>query len=123
VTPRSGRRSDMSAALGGLLILPALLFMTASVLKYELGVPFLYDGVEPLLGRLDSPVVLLGGLLSAAVINILAVVRLDCRREAERLVGTIAIETRGFNLIVLGISALLLGGLLGYLFLENFAPR
>lgn len=97
--------------------------MSASILKYELGVPLLYDGIEPLLRRLDSPIILLGGLLGAAALNLRAVARLSLRKEGDELVGIVAVRTRPWNLIILGLSGFLLAGLLGYAFLENFVAR
>jgi hypothetical protein len=66
------------ASIGFVLLLAPLYFVSASLLKYELGVGFLFDPLEAFLsvaGRrevfnLISPVVFLGGLGLALALNI-----------------------------------------------------
>lgn len=116
----------------GLVLLSApLFFVGASLLKYELGVGLLFDPLEALLsepGRryvfnLVSPVVFLGGLILALVLNAYAVVRLDVGSEDGVIVGTVRLEIRLLNIAVVVVSLLLLATLLGYFFVENFVYR
>jgi hypothetical protein len=129
---REAKMQGRRLALAGLVLLSApLFFVVASLLKYELGVGFLFDPLEALLadpGRqhvfnLVSPVVFLGGLLLALALNAYAVLRLDVGREDGVIVGTVRLETRFWNIGVAGVSLLLLVTLVGYFFAENFVYR
>ena len=88
------------AVVGFVLILAPLYFVSASLLEFGLGVGFLFDPLETFLsvaGRRAvfnavSPFVFLGGLCLALALNTYAVVRLDVRREAGTLVGTVRLK-------------------------------
>jgi hypothetical protein len=119
------------ASIGFVLLLAPLYFVSASLLKYELGVGFLFDPLEAFLsvaGRrevfnLISPVVFLGGLGLALALNIYAVTRLNVSREDGTIVSTLRVRLGLWNIAVAGVSVLLLVTLVGYAFLENFAHR
>lgn len=116
------------AVIGIVLLLAPLYFVSASLLKYGLGVGFLFDPLEAVLtvaGRrevfnLVSPVVFLGGLCLALALNIYAVMRFDVSREDGTIVSTVRVTPGLWNIVVVAASALLLATLLGYAFLENF---
>ncbi len=115
------------AAVGFALLFTPALFVTASILKYQLGLGFPYD---PLAGIFSSrafdrasPALLLGGLVVALVLNVYAVADLSVRREPDAYTGRVRVARRVANLIVIAGSALVLTLLLGYLFVENIAPR
>ncbi len=116
---------------GLILLLAPLFFVTASLLKYELGIGVLFDPLEAILsepGRryvfnLVSPVVFLGGLILALVLNAYAVLRLNVGREGGAIVGTVRLEVRLWNILVVAVSLLLLVTLAGYFFAENFVYR
>ena len=120
-----------SAGVGLVLLLAPLFFVAASLLKHGLGVGFLFDPLEGFLaepGRrhvfnLVSPVVFLGGLILALVLNVWSILRLDFGREDGVLVGTVRVEPGLLNIAVAVVSLLLLGTLFGYVFLETFAYR
>ena len=119
------------AGLGVALLLAPLYFVSASLLKYGLGVGFLFDPLEFLLsepGRryvfnLVSPVVFLGGLGLALALNTYSVLRLNVGREEDAIVSTVRLEVNLLNLAMIAVGSLLLVTLLGYVFLENFAYR
>lgn len=116
---------------GFVLLLAPLYFVSASLLKYGLGIGFLFDPLEFFLsepGRryvfnLVSPVAFLGGLLLALALNGYSIVRLGVGREDGAIVGTARLEMKPANVAVAVVSLLLLGTLVGYVFLENFAYR
>jgi hypothetical protein len=119
------------AGLGFVLLLAPLFFVAASLLKYGLGVEFLFDPLDAFLSdpqrlrvfNLISPVAFLGGLGLALAVNLYAVLRLNVAREDGALVSTVRLETKLANIAVVVVSALLLGTLVGYFFLENFVYR
>jgi hypothetical protein len=116
------------AFVGLVLLLAPLYFVSASLLKYGLGVGFFFDPLEAVLtvaGRrevfnLVSPVVFLGGLSLALALNVYAVTRFDASRQGGTIVSTVRVTPGLWNIVVLAASALLLATLLGYAFLENF---
>ena len=77
------------AVVGTLLLLAPLYFVSASLLKYGLGIGFLFDPLEAILSVAErrvvfnvvSPFVFLGGLCLALAWNFYAVARLNVRRE------------------------------------------
>jgi hypothetical protein len=71
--------------------------------------------------NLVSPLVFLGGLGVALLLNAYAVLRLG--RENSSIVGTVRLEARFWNIAVMAVSLLLLVTLLGYFFAENFVYR
>jgi hypothetical protein len=106
------------------LVLALLVFVAASLLKYELGIVFLFDPLKVLLsdpGRRPifnpiSPVVFLGGLGLALTLKAYAVLRLDVGRQDGAIVGTVRLEARFWNITVPAVSLLLLVTLVGYSF-------
>jgi hypothetical protein len=119
------------AVVGSLLLLAPLYFVSASLLKYGLGIGFLFDPLEAFLsvaGRravfnVVSPFVFLGGLSLALALNIYAVTRLNVSREDGTIVSTVRIKLGLWNIAVAAGSVLLLLMLVGYAFLENFTHR
>ncbi|MGH3148105.1 MAG: hypothetical protein ACRDTR_20150 [Rubrobacter sp.] len=117
------------AGVGFVLLLAPLYFVCASLLKYGLGVGFLFDPVAFLLSEperryvfnLVSPVVFLGGLVLALVLNGYSLVRVGVDREGGAIGGTARLATKLANFAVVIASLLLLGTLVGYVFFENFA--
>ena len=126
------RPEELRLALAGVALLSAsLFFVAASLLKYELGIGFLFDSLEALLSdpqrlrvfNLVSPVVFLGGLGLALALNAYAVLRLNVGREDGAIVGTVRVQVRFWNIAVTAVSLLLLVTLVGYFFVENFVYR
>src|SRR5687768_14282522 len=109
-------QSRRLAGIGFVLLLAPLYFVSASLLKYGLGVAFLFDPLETVLsvaGRrevfnLVSPVVFLGGLCVALALNIYAVMRFDVSREYGTIVSTVRVTPGLWNIVVVATSALLL---------------
>lgn len=115
------------AAVGTALLFTPALFVTASVLKYELGVGVPYDALAWIFSSRAfdraSPAVLLGGLVVALVLNVYAVADLSVRHDQRGFTGRVRVARRVANLLVIAASALVLTVLLGYLVVENVAPR
>jgi hypothetical protein len=122
------RLRRLAAPTLGLVFLgPLALFIAASVLKYAVGLPSLYDGLgffaDP--QRLPwydqiSPVLFLGGPLAAIALSLGTILRLDLRRETGQVITTVTLTPRLFNLAV-AIGGVALLAVLGcYLIAENF---
>jgi hypothetical protein len=116
------------AVVGFVLLLAPLYFVSASLLKYGLGVELMFDPLEAVLSllrrrevfNLVSPLVLLGGLGLALALNVFAVTRFNVSREDGTIVSTVRVAPELWNIAVAVVSILLLVTLLGYVFLENF---
>jgi hypothetical protein len=108
-----------AALFGVVLSSPAALFLGANLLN-ELGVGGVYRLLEPALGFLGSPVLLLGGLATAVALNLLAVARLDVASAGRRFTCTLAIDRHHANLALLAAAGLMLATVLAYGLVENF---
>jgi hypothetical protein len=119
------------AGIGFVLLLAHLYFVSASLLKYGLGVGLLFDRLEAFLSiserreifNLVSPVVFLGGLGLAMALNAYAVLRPSVAREEDAVVCTVRIRMKFWNTAAVAASSMLLFTLVGYAFLENFVAR
>ena len=107
------RNQERLAAIGALLIVPALLLCLSGFLKFQ--VP----------SSLIHPSLVIGGLVGALVINLLPIARAHTHLEEGNLVGALSIKLRGslINLCVISLSLALLGVIALYVFVENFQPR
>lgn len=120
---------SMAALLGLVLAAPAALFLLANILNDGLGIGFLYAPVEALLSEphrhqvfnLVSPVVFLGGIAAALLLNFLAIAKWDLRWEQKRLVSTVTIEPRTLNVALILTVGLMLASLVAYASIENYA--
>ncbi len=65
----------------------------------------------------------LGGLTLALALNVYAVLGLSVGKEDGAIVSTVRLRIKFPNIAVAVVSFLLLFVLVGYAFLENFAPR
>jgi hypothetical protein len=106
-------KQKMLAVIGFAAIIPALMLVVFGVSGLE--VPKIFD----------SPFVILGGLVTALVINIFSVASLNTNLEADNFTGSVTVRWRdglmNLSVIVLGFG--LLAAIMLYLFLENFQPR
>ena len=139
MTPRANDLSyNRLAGIGLALIISPLLFASAAVTEYVLGIG------QPLSGPLDfifatpslfrvfnilSPIVFLGGLMAAALTNLYAVVNLNTlvnlntQWRRSTLVTTVAVRANLWNLSVVAVSGVLLTTFALYAFVENFTTR
>jgi hypothetical protein len=99
--------------LGFVLLLPAMGLVALSLLGLD--VPRL----------LASPFVVLPSLLCALLLNLLPIVRFVPERVEGGVIAALSfrIAVKPLNLIVVGLSGLLLAVICGYAFVENFRPR
>ena len=109
-----------------------MFFVSASLLKYGLGIGLLFDPLENSIFsdseklrvfNLVSPVVFLGGLGLALALNAYATLRLNISKEDGTIVSTVRLRIKFLNIAVAAVSSLLLVMLVGYAFLENFTPQ
>jgi hypothetical protein len=121
--PRSALRIATLANFAFLLVLPAVYLEVVSLTRHLApGNPF-YAALDTL-GRdtLFTAATLLGPVLAIGVC-LLAVLRLEWRRELGGFVTTIHVRDRLLPLATIGLSVGVLALLFLYAFFENFAPR
>ena len=117
----SRHRLSLSLAL----LVPAVVFVTANVLRYELGMPGFHELLAPVIdptaswaqGLLDAVVFL--GPLAAFAVTVLSVLRLRVERRAHAFVGTVEVQWRPALLLVAAVSAVVFAFLGAYVVLEN----
>src|ERR1700730_4887200 len=102
------KRLSWLAPLGALLAIPAVLVPAAGPLGLDSSSPILH------------PVLVLGGLLLALVLNAMAVLRLHFPLDDAGFLGSVRCVARWPNLAVVVVTCVLAAGLLGYGFVENF---
>jgi hypothetical protein len=102
----------VAARLGLTLLVIPVYFFSASVLRQN----------APGLSLLGSPVILIGALLVAFTLNTLSILSVSLRSDAPPVLS-VSVSLRFWNLAVIAIGLLLLGVLLGYVFVENFQAR
>lgn len=114
------------AMIGFLFALPPLFFVTAAVLKYGLGIGFIFDPLASFLAdperlrlfNIISPILFLGGLIMAIALNLYPLLHFN--RRTEDAVLTLTLHARTWNMLVVATSTVLLMVLVVYAFLENF---
>ena len=122
---------SLRAAVWGaaFMFLPAL-FVFSALTKYVLGFSPLFDAVSPLFTMIDqvriagislTPVIFLGGLLTAVLLNASAVFQVKAKGTAKRIIVELSIRKNLRNIAVLFASVAVLGVLAAYVFLENWA--
>ncbi len=110
-----------------LLVIPALLVITASVLKYGLGIDGLFDSIAPTMekwGIKDPPgfnitSVVAFGPAVAFLIALFAIVKFQLMHSKEKDVFVIEVKNSVVFRILTVLSALVLAALCVYLVLEN----
>jgi len=109
-------------------LIPALLLVIPGIMQSGLGYLGPNDALDtmfakaPALQILLSPIVLLGGLLLAFILNLTPAIKLRFERQPEGLTSVITFKPVILHWIFVGISLLIVGIILLYAFFENFAP-
>jgi len=104
--------NNVSAVVGIFLLMVPTYFITMSALRYD----------APGLQFFHSPILILGTLAIAFALNARSVLSLKLEPEKPPVLK-IAVSLRVWNLVEIMIVLFLLGALLTYAFVENFAPR
>ena len=109
-------------------IIPALILVIPGILQSGFG----YFGANnardtlfvtvPALKLLINPIILLGGLLLAFIMNVLPAMNFRFERRPEGLTSTVTFKPVLLHWIFIGLSVLMIGIILIYAFVENFGP-
>jgi fatty acid desaturase len=107
-------------------LLPAFLLVTVGLLQSGFGITAPNDALDALFQKYAAlkliihPLVLLGGLGVAVVLNLLPASQLRWSRESQSLSATITLKNNLLHWALVGISLMLLGIILVYSVIENF---
>lgn len=102
----------IAARLGLILLTVPIYFVVASALRQN----------APGLSLIGSPIIVIGALLVAFVLNALPILSINLRSDTPSVLQ-VSLFLRFWNLAVIVTGSLLLLVLLGYAFVENFQPR
>jgi len=112
--------------VGLVALLPAFMLVTVGLLQSGFGITAPNDALDVLFQRyavlrlIVHPLVLLGGLGVAVILNLLPASQLHWSRESQSLSATITLKNNLLHWALMGISLLLLGTILLYSIVENF---
>jgi hypothetical protein len=112
---------------GALLVFPALYFVLAAVLNYEMGISVLWQPIDPIfenpankhMGWNINLLILFGPML-AFLLNFFSVVKTRWYNETERMHLSFSIRKHWINILIAIVSALVLASLFAYLIAENY---
>ncbi len=116
-----------ATAFGTLLVFPTAYFIFISLLKYALGLPYLFDSAHPVLENLgikeslgwNINLLILFGPLIALVLNLFSVLKIEWFSERENFSIKLSIQKHWWNMMLAIFSGLLLATLFIYAIGEN----
>ncbi len=110
---RPVRGALIAAGVGAIALIPSVVLVTAGVLGFA--VPRL----------LNNPLIVLGGLGLALVVNVGAQIRwrAEATRDGIRMEMDLRVRYRGANRAVIIAAGVLASAIIVYLLGENFGPR
>jgi hypothetical protein len=116
-----------SFSIGALLAFPTAYFIFISLLKYGLGIPYLFDSAQPLLESLgikeslgwNISLLILFGPLIAMVLNLFAVLRIEWYNEKKDFSVKLSIQKHWWNTVLVIFSGILMATLFIYALGEN----
>jgi transcriptional regulator with XRE-family HTH domain len=124
-------KSRTAFVLGLIIIFPAIYFISASVLKYNLGISVFFDPLEFFYSsserlkyfNLISPLIFLSGLAGAFIVNLLVMLSIKLWREKGMIQSEISFSPKTLNLIISIASIATLLFIITYFFTESFVVR
>jgi hypothetical protein len=111
--------------LAAVLLLPALVFVPANVLKFELNISFPYDTLEPILHpsigllRVLRDVLVVLGPVAALALSAASIMRGSLKRTGDSVQATVALRIAPVPMAIAAVSLVLLGSIAAYLVAEN----
>lgn len=121
------RRERWSTAAAAALVLPSVVFVSANILKYGLGVGFVADALGPFTDPSPGPVdalvsgLVLLGPVAALAVALPRVMQLRFGHNGGAVEATVRLRLRWPLVVVATGSLVMLAMLGGYLVLENGA--
>lgn len=124
------QKPNLALILGGIAILPSILFFTIMMLKFGLGVDnFVYDSWNehwgnpdnrPFIANIADFFVIMGPVFAFMLVA-LPLVRINVQNENGTLVGTVRLKLNPVSLTVIGVSVFVGCAFMLYFVAENLA--
>jgi transcriptional regulator with XRE-family HTH domain len=129
--PTSWLDSNRTVLIGIIIMMPAVYFVSANILKYGFGISFLAEPLDVFYLNTDilkifnfiSPIIFLGGLALAFLLNIMVLLSINVSMKSGRIHSAISITPKIANLIIVITCMLFTVTLLFYVIGENFMIR
>ena len=123
--------TNRSLLIGLIVMMPAVYFVSANILKYGFGFSFLAEPLEVFylnqnilkVFNFISPIIFLGGLSLAFLLNIMVLLKINVSIKNGKIHSAFSITPRTANLIIVITCMLFIGTLLVYAIGENFMIR
>lgn len=123
--------TNRSLLIGIIVMMPAVYFVLANILKYVFGITFLAEPLEVFYLNTDilkvfnliSPIIFLGGLGLAFLLNIIVLLQINVSIKNGKIHSAFSITPGIANLIIVIACMLFIGTLLVYAIGENFMIR
>ena len=112
-------REQKLAWLGLILYIPAIVLVSSGV-AFSLGYSTLSALTAPFTNTFGNPVIVLGGLLVGFLLALLPILRVNLRNHDGELVSTIRLKLNWLNILIVGMSLLMVSVIFVYLLAENF---
>ncbi len=116
------RRENTLLMIGVLLVLPGLLALLFGWLKYNLGLPTMYDTAfsSAIFVTLATASLFLGTPL-ALVLNLFPILRLSFTRQPDGVTTAVTVEPTLWQVLILGVAFLIAAAFFGHLVADAFA--
>ena len=117
----------LSLAAGALLAFPSAYLIFISLIKYNIGMPYLFDTSQPLFEKLGSKeplgfninLLILFGPLIAMILNLFALLKMEWINAGDYFSVNFSIQKHWWNILIVIFSGILLAGLFVYAIGEN----
>ena len=109
-----------------LFLFPAIMLVTIGVLQSGFGITSPNDAMDAMFQKYPSvkliyhPLLLISGLLTAVLINLLRVMKLQWDSQEQSISATLTIKNKLMHWILLGVGTFLIAAILAYGVMENF---
>ncbi len=116
------RLESITLVVGILLVLPSVLALGFGALKYNLGLPYLYDAAfaSSVFVTLATASLFLGTPL-ALLLNLLAITRLRSTRQPSSISTSMTLKPTLGHLLILGVALLMAAAFFGHLIADGLA--
>lgn len=129
--PTAWLNTNRSLLIGIFVMLPAVYFISANILKYGFRIPFLAEPLEMFYLNTDtlkvfnviSPIIFIGGLTLAFLLNFITMLSFNIFMKGGRIHSSFSITPKLANLLVVITSTLYIGTILAYIIGENLMIR
>ena len=111
---------------GALLVFPALYFMVAAFLYYEMGFSTLWQPIDPVFEKPANKhfgwninLLILFGPVLALMLNFFSIVKIKWQNEKDQMHLSFSVRKHWVNILIAAVAVLVLASLFAYLIAES----